>query len=844
MEPLKRKKTALKVRSLAEVNENTRLRMAEESVQGISRRRRWIFRLVALWLPLVFLGLLELGLRLVGFGYPTSYFLKEKAAGRMVYVANPGFTRRFFPPGLARTPLPAVLPMDKAPETVRVFIFGESAAMGDPAPAYGFGRILEVLLRSRFPHRKFEVANVATTAINSHVVRDIARDCVSKEGDIWIVYMGNNEVVGPYGAGTVFSEQTPGLAVIRAQLALKTTRLGQWLDIMRSRLSKTAGEPKTWEGMEMFLERQVRLHDPAMDRVYAHFERNLGEVVDLGLQAGAQVLVSTVVCNLKDCAPFASLPATDWSAERKSAWDQLCQEGAELQAKGRPGEALAVLQKAERLEAGPAELHFRLGESYLALDDFPEAKRAFEHARDLDTLRFRVDTRLNHLIRQVTVQRGSDLVKLVDAEEIFARQYPHRIAGQEFLYEHVHLNFEGNYLLARAMLEQLAPWLRATDPAPDRAAATWLSPAECGARLALTDWDQAQIVDEVVKRLTQPPFIHQLGHQEREQRWQETLGQWQGRLTATNLEAGVGMYRQALALAPEDWILHEQFAKFLEELHRLEEAIQQWTWVLDHVPRHPEALYHLGNNLDKLGRSNLAIPRFREALRRCPEMDEARNGLALALANTGQTNEAIRLLAETVRRKPAFTEARVNLGQILARQGHLAEAQAQYETALRYRSNSPAAHINLGQVFLRQGKPDQAELHYREGMRLAPDSAIAHFNLANLLADRNSPEAAAHYEAAVRLDPNLAEARVNWGLVLAERGQIAAALEQFREAVRLQPGLGVARLNLGVALARQGRLEEAIPQFEETLRLDPSNSSAQQFLDQAQAMLRQKSAPR
>jgi hypothetical protein len=47
-----------------------------------------------------------------------------------------------------------------------------------------------------------------------------------------------------------------------------------------------------------------------------------------------------------------------------------------------------------------------------------------------------------------------------------------------------------------------------------------------------------------------------------------------------------------------------------------------------------------------------------------------------------------------------------------------------------------------------------------------------------------------------------------------------------------------------VAIARQGRLEEAIPQFEETLRLDPSNSSAQQFLDQAQAMLRQKSAPR
>ncbi len=45
--------------------------------------------------------------------------------------------------------------------------------------------------------------------------------------DIWVIYMGNNEVVGPFGAGTVFGRQVPPLPLIRASLALKTTRIGQ-----------------------------------------------------------------------------------------------------------------------------------------------------------------------------------------------------------------------------------------------------------------------------------------------------------------------------------------------------------------------------------------------------------------------------------------------------------------------------------------------------------------------------------------------------------------------------------------------------------------------------------------
>ena len=39
----------------------------------------------------------------------------------------------------------------KKDHTIRIFVLGESAAMGDPEPAFGMPEILRVLLESRYP---------------------------------------------------------------------------------------------------------------------------------------------------------------------------------------------------------------------------------------------------------------------------------------------------------------------------------------------------------------------------------------------------------------------------------------------------------------------------------------------------------------------------------------------------------------------------------------------------------------------------------------------------------------------------------------------------------------------
>lgn len=692
--------------------------------------------MTALLLPLVLLGVVELGLRLFGFGYPTSFFLKLDNG----YIENQDFTRRYFPPGLARAPQPIIRPARKPAGTFRIFVFGESAAMGDPEPAFGFPRILEVLLRERMG-RPVEVVNVAVTAINSHVIRQIAADCRVMEGDLWIIYMGNNEVVGPFGAGTVFGAQVPGRAFIRLTTAFKTTRVGQLLSQFRR--PKT---PATWEGMEMFLNQQVHQDDPRMARVYAHFERNLTDIIRL---ASGRVLLSTVGSNLKDCPPFASLHWPDLGPADKAEWDKLFQAGD--------------YHAAAKLDDSFAELQFRLGQ--------------YERARDLDTLRFRADSRINEIIRASAKRHGASLVD-------FASR-----ANDAMFYEHVHLTFEGNYLLARALAEEI---LRTN---------SWPSLKECAALLAYTEWNKHQIVDEMVKRLELPPFTNQSNHAERLQRFRDLRTSLEATFKPEHHDGWVQTYRAAVGRAPKDWVLHENFAKLLQSIGDPAGAEHEWRAVTELLPHSASAWYGLGNVLDGQGKSGAALECFQRALKLKPGAIEARNGLGLALASQGRTNEAVREYQTALRQKPDFAEARVNLGLVLAHQGKRDEAMAEYRAALRVNSNSVAARVNLG----------------------------------NALTGRNDSEALAHFAEAVRLKPDLAEAQYLYGMALTKAGRHTEAIEHLWKATELRPQLAEAHFNLGVSLAKQQRFTEAVREFEETLRLEPANAMARKYLEQAQA---------
>ena len=239
--------------------------------------------------------------------------------------------------------------------------------MGDPQPAYGASRYLEVLLRERFPGKKFEVINLGITAINSHVILPIARECARHDGDFWIVYMGNNEMVGPFGAATVFGAQALPRRAAQINLALQRTRIGQ---LLVAGLRQLGGKSKntSWGGMEMFLENRIAPGDPRKETVYRNFEGNLRDIVQAGVDSGAKVILNTVSVNLKDCPPFASLTNSNLPASGpRSTSTSFLPRGNRCRRKAifRPPPDRS--RRRPKLDPQFAEAHFRLAQCELAL---------------------------------------------------------------------------------------------------------------------------------------------------------------------------------------------------------------------------------------------------------------------------------------------------------------------------------------------------------------------------------------------------------------------------------------------------------------------------------------------
>ena len=511
---------------------------------------------IAILAPVLFLGAIELCLRIFNVGYSTELLQPCTVHGRPAACYNLFFPAPFFPPGMIKTPQAYAIPANKPKGTFRIFVLGESAAMGDPDSAYAFSRYLEVMLRQRFPEMNFEVVNTGSVAINSHVLLPIAKGLAGQSPDVFIIYSGNNEVVGPYGPGTALTSSGMNLAVVRASILLRSTRIGQLL-------TKMGTQKREWGGMEMFLDKQVPAASPLMQPTYENFESNLRDTVEVGRNSGANVIVSTVATNLKDCAPFASQHRQGLSAADLSSWSTLVQQGAEFESEHAYGDALKAYLAALNIDDQYAELEFRIGQTLWKSGDYQGAAHHFQRARDLDTLRFRADTRINDINRSVA--KSVPGAALVDADAMFAQHSPNGITGSGLVYEHVHLTPEGNYLLARAMFLNIASQI-AGHPVPESEAPTQ---AECERLLALTPHDHQRISAEMLDRIQKPPFTNQLNHADQVLRLMIDAG-----APPENPDQTVAEYQWAIAQKPDDRILHYNFGLFLFNFDR-EAGIEQ-----------------------------------------------------------------------------------------------------------------------------------------------------------------------------------------------------------------------------------------------------------------------------
>ncbi|MBN1826641.1 MAG: bacterial transcriptional activator domain-containing protein [Candidatus Eisenbacteria bacterium] len=516
--------------------------------------------------PLLLLLLLELGLRVGGYGYPTD--LAIPVPGRDTYGVNLRFGWRFFPRSIARVCPFFTFRQEKAPGAYRVVILGASAAQGYPDNTFSFARALEAMARLRFPDIDFEFVNTAIVATNSHVVLPIAREFARRDPDLFIVYLGNNEVIGPYGIASDGGRRAGSLGLVRLGIRLRATKVGQLLEEITGRFRNEEELIQRWGGMEMYTENTIAAGDPRLARVYDFFESNLCDICAAAEGAGAPVLLCTVPVNLWDSAPFASLHRADLTDEERARWEEIYARAVARDEDGRTEEAIALYREALAIDDAHAESQYRLGRCLLAAGDVAGARERFLRARDLDGLRFRADGVINGRIRSVAAARPD--VFLVDLESRFDELVggPDPIPAETLFFEHVHPTFTGNYRIAEtvfpAFVERLRARLGVGEPDPPAPP----SLEECADYLVYTDWNEHRALGIILELLDDHPFPEQYDHGEKYARAVHRMEELKRGASQEKMLETYQTYRSAFRERPDDIHLHQNYIELLKSTNQ------------------------------------------------------------------------------------------------------------------------------------------------------------------------------------------------------------------------------------------------------------------------------------
>jgi len=179
---------------------------------------------------------------------------------------------------------------------------------------------------------------------------------------------------------------------------------------------------------------------------------------------------------------------------------------------------------------------------------------------------------------------------------------------------------------------------------------------------------------------------------------------------------------------------------------------------------------------------------------------------------------------------PGWEQARHDLAQ-----GEAAQAKAEFEKLLADHPKEPDLYLFLGMTQLRLRDPRAAEAAARRAVELDPAHADARTFLAWIEMEvRGDIDAAiGEYKKVVELHPELATAYSNLAVALKRKGDYAGAIASLDRALALKPDSAGALTTRGGVLAEQERWAEAERDFAAALKLDPRDDGALYGLSQA-----------
>jgi tetratricopeptide (TPR) repeat protein len=167
---------------------------------------------------------------------------------------------------------------------------------------------------------------------------------------------------------------------------------------------------------------------------------------------------------------------------------------------------------------------------------------------------------------------------------------------------------------------------------------------------------------------------------------------------------------------------------------------------------------------------------------------------AVAAYNRGDNEAAAKGFEIAIEKAPELPEIRVNLALAYLRLNRIPDAVAQLEKAAAMAPNEPRVLFQLGGAYIDMKEFDKAIAAFEKGLATPstgndPVVYEAMISLASLyFAKGKIDEAKAQYDKALAANPTGTAAKLGLGKVAFNKGDVAKALELFREVVAAAPG--------------------------------------------------------
>lgn len=412
------------------------------------------FKIIAIFLPLLLLAMLEIVLRIFHVGYSSRLFIQDKNNDSLVH-NNLQISRLFFNSwDAAPNAYVQYFERMKPENTFRIFVLGESSALGFPYNHRGsFPLMLQYMLDKTYTEKEVEIINLAVTAVNSYALLAFAGEIIKMQPDAILIYTGHNEYYGALGAGSL---QKFGFNRGFAKLIIQAKKLRivqiafELTGKLRNLFTQESSRNDSGLMIKMAGNQEIDYNGSTYKKGLQQFENNMREVLQVFNAHQLPVYFSDLVSNARGQKPFISKPGmtTDSAMLMK-----FFRQGYSAFDNDSLDTAYEFLIAADKIDSTFSLNNFILGEILYEKGNFTDASRYFNKAREFDLLRFRAPEDINRIIRRLSDQFAN--VYFVESREMFLQAAPNRILGNELFTDHLHPNLDGNFLLAKSFYNAL-----------------------------------------------------------------------------------------------------------------------------------------------------------------------------------------------------------------------------------------------------------------------------------------------------------------------------------------------------------------------------------------------------